>query len=88
MIDQSERDRRRVAKLTRDNFAPMTRYIVTVWYRTNSGCNGKRYEIEAADMTTAISIACDKQRKRRGVIRIDGGDCVIDRYSYCEFSVP
>lgn len=57
----------------------MNHYIVTVRYRTNSGCNAKTHEIEAADMTTAIQIACDRQRKRRGVIRIDGGDCVEDQ---------
>ena len=50
-------------------------YIVTVRYRTNSGCNAKDVRIDAADMTEALALASDKVRRMRGVIRIDGGDC-------------
>jgi hypothetical protein len=50
-------------------------YIVHVRYRTNSGVNARDVRVDAADMTAAIAAACDKVRKRRGVIRIDGGDC-------------
>jgi len=50
-------------------------YIVQVRYRTNSGCNTTNVRVDADDMTAAIAAATDKVRRRRGVIRIDGGDC-------------
>jgi len=51
-------------------------YIVHVRYRTNSGCNATDVRVSADDMTAAIDLATAKVRRRRGVIRIDGGDCV------------
>jgi hypothetical protein len=54
----------------------MPDYFVTVRYRTNSGCNAKSLNVTAPDIETALTIASDKVRKMRGVIRIDGGDCV------------
>jgi len=54
----------------------MITYVVHVRYRTNSGVNAKDVRIDAADMTTAIDLATAKVRRQRGVIRIDGGDCV------------
>lgn len=56
---------------------PARVFDVLVRYRTNSGCNAKAYRIEAPDMEKAIDIACEKQRRRRGVIRIDGGECRV-----------
>ena len=52
-------------------------YIVHVRYRTNSGCNTVDVRVTAADMTEALDKACDYTRLRRGVIRIDGGDCRV-----------
>jgi hypothetical protein len=54
----------------------MKTYSVTVRYRTNSGCNAKTLTIESDSMESAIQLASDKVRRQRGVIRIDGGDCV------------
>jgi hypothetical protein len=50
-------------------------YIVHVRYRTNSGCNAVDVRVDAADMREALDKATDYVRLRRGVIRIDGGDC-------------
>ena len=50
-------------------------YIVTVRYRTNSGCNAKDVRVAADNMLAALEIATAKVRRMRGVIRIDGGDC-------------
>jgi len=50
-------------------------YIVTVRYRTNSGVNARDVRVEAADMIEALALASDHVRRKRGVIRIDGGDC-------------
>jgi len=55
-------------------FAPLT-FVVHVRYRTNSGCNTTDVRVCAANMPDAIRLATSKVRKRRGVIRIDGGDC-------------
>lgn len=52
----------------------MTLFAVLVRYRTSTGCNGRRVFVEAADMSDALTIACAKVRRGRGVIRIDGGD--------------
>jgi len=54
----------------------MQTYNVTVRYRTNSGCNAKDIRVEASDMEQALTLASAKVRRMRGVIRIDGGDCV------------
>jgi len=56
-------------------FAPLT-FVVHVRYRTNSGCNVTDVRVHAANMDDAIKTATNKVRRRRGVIRIDGGDCV------------
>jgi len=53
----------------------MSEYIVHVRYRTNSGCNTTNVRVRAEDMAAALEIATAKVRRRRGVIRIDGGDC-------------
>jgi len=50
-------------------------YIVHVRYRTNSGCNTVDVRVVAEDMRQALEKASDYTRLRRGVIRIDGGDC-------------
>jgi len=52
----------------------MAAYIVHVRYRTNSGCNTTDVRVEADDMAAALDLATAKVRRRRGVIRIDGGD--------------
>lgn len=55
----------------------MATFSVEVRYRTNSGCNTKLFpKVEALGFSEAIQIATDKMRKRRGVIKIDGGDAV------------
>jgi hypothetical protein len=54
------------------------RYLCTVYYRTNSGCNAKRLTVEAESIEAAENIANAKVRRQRGVIRIDGGDTVPD----------
>jgi len=54
----------------------MQTYAVQVRYRTNSGCNTKNIRIKASDMEQALTLASAKVRRMRGVIRIDGGDCV------------
>ncbi len=48
-------------------------FTVEVRYRTNSGCYSKLVPVKAFDMTQAIEIACNKVKRQRGVIRIDGG---------------
>jgi translation initiation factor 1 (eIF-1/SUI1) len=53
----------------------MTTFIVHVRYRTNSGCNTTDVRVDAPTMSEALHIASEKVRRRRGVIRIDGGDC-------------
>jgi hypothetical protein len=53
----------------------MPTYTVLVRYRTNSGINAKTLEISAENMEAAITIATNRVRRQRGVIRIDGGDC-------------
>jgi hypothetical protein len=55
---------------------PTRAFNVTVRYRTNSKCDSKMVMVKAPDLATAVQIACDKIRRRRGVIRIDGGHCV------------
>jgi len=50
-------------------------YIVTVRYRTNSGCNAKDVHVDADTMEAALDAATAKVRRMRGVVRIDGGDC-------------
>jgi hypothetical protein len=50
-------------------------FSVLVRYRTNSGCNATTVKVMAAEASDAIRIASDKVRRRRGVIRIDGGEC-------------
>lgn len=61
----------------------MATFSVEVRYRTNSGCNTKLFrEIEADGFKEAIDIATNKMRKRRGVVKIDGGDAIaIERKS-------
>jgi hypothetical protein len=59
----------------------MTIYHTTTYYRTNSGCNAKMLDIEARDGTEALDLAAAKVRRMRGVIRIDGGDCVAEARS-------
>jgi hypothetical protein len=54
------------------------KYHCTIYYRTNSGCNARRLTVEADTIEDAERMACDAVRKRRGVIRIDGGDTVPD----------
>jgi translation initiation factor 1 (eIF-1/SUI1) len=55
----------------------MAIFSVSVRYRTNTGCNTKLFpQIEASDLSEAITIATDKIRGRRGVVKIDGGDAV------------
>ena len=55
----------------------MAIFSVSVRYRTNSGCNTKLFSrIEAKGFSDAIEIATNKMRKRRGVVKIDGGDAV------------
>ena len=49
-------------------------YIVHVRYRTNSGCNTTDVRVIAETMEQALTLATDRVRRRRGVIRIDGGD--------------
>ena len=51
-------------------------YIVHVRYRTNSGCNTKDVRVDAENMAEALELATTKVKRQRGVIRIDGGDCV------------
>ena len=53
----------------------MKNYIVQVRYRTNSGCNAVDVRVIAENMAEALQKASDYTRLRRGVIRIDGGDC-------------
>jgi hypothetical protein len=53
----------------------MQTYLVHVRYRTNSGCNTTDVRVEAETMEQALDLATAKVRKRRGVVRIDGGDC-------------
>ena len=48
-------------------------YAVTVNYRTNSGCNSRRVVVEATSTDEALDLAHEIVRRRRGVIRIDGG---------------
>jgi hypothetical protein len=47
---------------------------VLVRYRTNSGCNATYVNVNAATLEDAIAIASAHVKKRRGVIRIDGGE--------------
>jgi hypothetical protein len=56
-------------------------YIVTVRYRTNIGCNAVDVRVNAENMTQALAEASDYVRLRRGVIRIDGGDCRVITYA-------
>lgn len=50
------------------------KYLVVVHYRTNSGCNAKTVEVAADDTESALTMAGDKVRRQRGVIRIDGSE--------------
>jgi hypothetical protein len=52
----------------------MHTYSIEVRYRTNSGCNITRVNVDALDIEHAMQLASDKVRRRRGVIRIDGCD--------------
>jgi hypothetical protein len=52
----------------------MTKYLITVRYRTNSSCNTKDVFIEADNVEQALALASDKVGRQRGVIRIDGGE--------------
>lgn len=54
----------------------MAEFSVEVRYRTNSGCNTTIVKVEAPGFTQAIQQATDKVRKRRGVVKIDGGDAI------------
>jgi hypothetical protein len=53
-------------------------YSILVRYRTNSGCNAKRVEVEAESINEALQIASDKVRRMRGVVKIDGGEWQLD----------
>ena len=55
----------------------MAKFDVLVRYRTNSGCNAAIHTVEAEKPVDAIWKACDARRKRRGVIRIDGGEVCV-----------
>lgn len=62
----------------------MPSFCVEVQYRTASGSNVKRFrDIEAPNHDKAITIANNRVRNMRGVLKIDGGDAVqnIHRYS-------
>lgn len=55
----------------------MATFSVEVRYRTSSGCNTKLFPcIEAIGFSEAIEIATGRMRKRRGVVKIDGGHAV------------
>jgi hypothetical protein len=50
------------------------KYSILVRYRTNSGCNARRVEVEAESIKEALQLASDKVRRMRGVVKIDGGE--------------
>jgi hypothetical protein len=51
-------------------------YFLTVFYRTNSGCNSKLLTLQAANPDEAMQCASDKVQRQRGVTRIDTIDCI------------
>jgi hypothetical protein len=54
----------------------MNKYLITVFYRTNSGCNSKLLTLQADNPDEAMQRANDKVQRQRGVIRIDTIDCI------------
>lgn len=56
-------------------------YTVEVLYRTRSGCNSRTFRgVEAADITAAIERCVERVRKRRGVVKIDGGSATLEQF--------
>lgn len=51
----------------------MQTYLVAVRYRTKSGLRERTWLITAADLFAAVTDACDRQRRQRGVVKVDGG---------------
>ena len=68
----------------------MHTYSIEVRYRTNSGCNTTRVNVDAFDIQHAFKLASDKVRRRRGVIRIDGGEWIRppEPWSYLGKAMP
>lgn len=56
--------------------ASLQNYCVAVNYRTNTGCNTRNVFVDAVTPHEALQLASDKVRKRKGVIRIDGGTLI------------
>jgi hypothetical protein len=51
----------------------LLRYLMSVNYRTATTCSTTSVYVTAASPEEASQLASDKVRKRRGVVKIDGG---------------
>lgn len=63
------------AAVRQENAEMFSTYHVVVRYRTSSGCNACDVKVVApGGVEEALSLACAKVRRRRGVVKVDGGE--------------
>jgi hypothetical protein len=63
--------------------AEKIKYLVTIQYQTNTGIGQRTMAIDAISSESAFNLGADIVRAQRGVVRIQGGQCVSVSSFFC-----